>query len=293
MKLLAGRRLGDGQGQLSASSRSSTRSRGHTKPSTRSGSRCRSTTIMSGEPCPIHVFRERLAATSPRKIRELTVESRPLGTRIRLPISMCRLCLAPPASSRQPHDLPSSPSTTTTRSVRGDPRSRPDIPRGRRWRTVHALPLTNLNATGALKRNKPRLRRRPAGGDAVTGSSRQRPSLPRCRAQGPRHPVWCHTMREQTGRLRNLRVDQLVFDKATRHVRCAPRCRGVARAKAPSLGLVIEGRSRAGHRRGCRPLAPDQLPARSDGRWREPPRTRPAPPRQPACASGTNRPSAP
>jgi hypothetical protein len=56
--------------------------------------------------------------------------------------------------------------------------------------------------------------------------------------------VWCHTMREQTGQdWRYCRVDQLVFDKG-QHVTFDALVAAVesARAQAPNLGLVIDGR---------------------------------------------------
>ena len=56
--------------------------------------------------------------------------------------------------------------------------------------------------------------------------------------------VWCQTMREQTDQdWRYCRVDQLVFDKG-QHATFEALVAAVesARVKAPSLGLVIDGR---------------------------------------------------
>lgn len=196
-----------------------------------------------------YVFRERLAGHIARKIGELTVESRPLEFEDRA----FRLSDVPPFAWRRQH-LTGSHTIFNFVTVYNDYErrfaefldSRPDIPR---WAALAEqftrFHVTYLNATGALKRYYPDFVAVQQVGDAevnwiIESKGRVFPDVEH-KDRGIR--VWCHTMREQTGQdWRYLRVDQLVFDKG-QHVTFDALLAAVesARAKAPSLGLVIEG----------------------------------------------------
>jgi type III restriction enzyme len=197
-----------------------------------------------------YVFRERLAGHIARKIGELTVESRPLEFEDR----SFRLSEVQPFAWRRQHLL-GAHTIFNFVTVYNDYEkrfaefldTRPDI---HRWAALAEqftrFHVTYLGATGALKRYYPDFVAVQKVDDRevnwiVETKGRVFPDVEH-KDRGIR--VWCHTMREQTGQdWRYLRVDQLVFDRG-QHVTFEVLIAAVesARVKAPSLGLVIDGR---------------------------------------------------
>ena len=197
-----------------------------------------------------YVFRERLAGHIARKIGELTVESRPLEFEDR----SFKLSEVQPFAWRRQHLL-GAHTIFNFVTVYNDYEkrfaefldTRPDI---HRWAALAEqftrFHVTYLGATGALKRYYPDFVAVQKVDDRevnwiVETKGRVFPDVEH-KDRGIR--VWCHTMREQTGQdWRYLRVDQLVFDRG-QHVTFEALVVAVesARAQAPSLGLVIDGR---------------------------------------------------